>query len=113
MNGGWKDLKLEEVCLQIIALSGDAKSKAYKAFAEAEKGAYANARQLLKEADDNIGQAHKIQFELISNEAREGKIAPTLLLIHAMDILMTAMSEKELIRRMVNCLKKCNNSSHS
>lgn len=99
-------MELEEACLQIISFSGDGKSSAYEALAAAKKGSYDEARELLDQASTSIRKAHEVQFRLIHHNAQKRDIAPTLLLIHAMDILMTAMSERDLITHLIDILEE-------
>lgn len=88
--------KPEEVCLQIIALAGDAKSKVYEALKAAIDRDYRRARGMLAEAEARITQARQIQHSLLTSEARGEGMKPSILLTHAMDILITAESENNL-----------------
>jgi cellobiose-specific phosphotransferase system component IIA len=88
--------EMEEVCLQIIALAGDAKSKVYEALSTAQDGQFSKAKQMLEEANRNIHEAREIQHVLLTKEARGTSVTPSVLLNHAMDILITAESERNL-----------------
>ena len=57
----------------------------------AEKGDYDKADKLLKEADDCLLEAHKIQTSIIQAEARGERTEVSVLFVHAQDHLTTAM----------------------
>ena len=88
--------EMEEVCLQIIALAGDAKSKVFEALSTAQDSNFLKAKQMLEEANRNIHEAREIQHILLTKEARGTSVTPSVLLNHAMDILITAESERNM-----------------
>ena len=88
--------EMEEVCLQIIALAGDAKSKVFEALSTAQEGDFSKAKQMLEEANRNIHEARETQHILLTKEARGTSVKPSVLLNHAMDILITAESERNM-----------------
>jgi cellobiose-specific phosphotransferase system component IIA len=88
--------EVEEACLQIIALAGDAKSKVYEALSIAQACNFPEAKQMLEEANNNINEARQIQHVLLTNEAKGKNVTPSVLLNHAMDILITAESERNM-----------------
>lgn len=102
--------ELEEACLGIIALAGDSKSKVYEALKAAINGDQQLARTLLNTAEEQILQARRMQKDLLINEARGNGARPSILLSHAMDILVTADSEKNLAEYI---LLLCENMNHS
>lgn len=99
-----KDMEL--IVFEIINYGGTAKGLAYEALEAAEKGNYEEAEKLLKEADENLVQAHKIQTDIIQQEAAGQKNEVTVLFVHAQDHLMTAMEAKSLIEYMIKMHKK-------
>jgi cellobiose-specific phosphotransferase system component IIA len=96
-----EDGNVEEVCLQIIALAGDAKSRVYEALDASQNCRSDEAKGLLAEAKKNIAEARRIQHSLLTAEARGAGIEPSILLNHAMDILITAESECNLARHIL------------
>lgn len=88
--------EMEEVCLQIIALAGDAKSRVFEALSTAQDGDFSKAKHMLEEASRNIREAREIQHVLLTKEARGSSVTPSILLNHAMDILITAESERNM-----------------
>ncbi|MFZ4451474.1 PTS lactose/cellobiose transporter subunit IIA [Salibacterium aidingense] len=87
---------LQQISFEIILHAGNARSSAMEALAMARKGQIEEAREKIKEADRELNQAHHVQTDLLQQEASgEGEI-PSILLIHAQDHLMNAMTVKEL-----------------
>lgn len=96
---------MEEIVLGIIIHAGNAKSKLYEALAFAKQNDFEKAEELIKESEKEILAAHKIQTSLIQGEAGGNKTEISLLLIHSQDHLMTCMSEKNLIKEIIELRK--------
>ena len=90
---------LEQVIFQIILHGGNGRSAAMEALLAAKKGDFGGAREKLKEADNALNEAHRIQTSLIQREIRGEKTEISLLMIHAQDHLMNAMTVKDLAWR--------------
>lgn len=99
---------MEEVVLGIIIHVGNAKSKLYEALASAKENNFEKSEKILQEADKEILSAHKIQTNLIQSEAAGNKSEISMLLIHSQDHLMTCMSEKNLIKEIIELRKEIN-----
>jgi cellobiose PTS system EIIA component len=96
---------LEQTAMLLIVHAGNARSLAYDGFELASAGDFAGAALKLREATAEIGLAHAEQTALIQAEAA-GRGAPlTLLMVHAQDHLMTAMTEVNLIERLIRILE--------
>lgn len=94
------DNRLEQVAMKIILKAGDARENikaAINCLSQNDKLGY---EKEMKEAKENIRQAHASQTQVIQEEATGAAISPTLLFIHAQDTLMTIMSEKNLVENM-------------
>ncbi|MDT2046601.1 PTS lactose/cellobiose transporter subunit IIA [Priestia aryabhattai] len=91
---------------EIISHAGNARSLAYEALEAAEELKFEDAERLIKEASDELGLAHKTQTKLIQAELNGNPADKTLLMIHAQDHLMTAISEQKLIEHMIRIVKK-------
>jgi cellobiose-specific phosphotransferase system component IIA len=98
--------EVEEVCFQIIALAGDAKSKVFETLSTAQAGNFLEAKQMLEEANNNINEARQIQHVLLTNEAKGAGVTPSILLNHAMDILITAESERNMAVHVLGLFEK-------
>lgn len=102
---------MEEIVLNIIIHAGNAKAKLYEALQASKENDFDKADKLLKEADEEILNAHKIQTKLIQGEASGDKTELSMLLIHSQDHLMTCMSEKNLIREIIELRKELKNKN--
>ena len=96
---------METTIFEIILHAGNARAEAYAALQAAQDGDFAAAQENLKQAEAEIGVAHRTQADLIQQEAQGDHVQVSLLLVHAQDHLMTAMSEKNLIENMVEMHK--------
>lgn len=92
---------MEEVAMALIVGAGTARSEAMEAIRTARSGDLAAARQHLKAASDALIEAHHVQTDLIQEEAAGNPTELTLLLVHAQDHLMTAMTVKDLAEEFV------------
>lgn len=99
---------MEEIVLGIIIHAGNAKSKIYEALSSAKENDFKKADELLEEANQEILNAHKIQTNLIQGEASGNKPEISMLLIHSQDHLMTCMSERNLIKEIIDLRKEMN-----
>ncbi|WP_019244161.1 PTS lactose/cellobiose transporter subunit IIA [Bacillus massilioanorexius] len=97
---------METIIMGIILNAGNARSTAMEALKEAKQGNFELAEKYIEEATQALGEAHKSQTALIQGEARGEKSEISILLIHAQDHLMTAMTLKDLAGEMVELYKR-------
>lgn len=97
---------MEHIIMQLITNGGDAKSFAMRAIALAKEGKINEARELIEKSKEALNKAHKFQTELIQNEANGNSIEVSLLLVHAQDHLMNAITVKDLAKEMVDMYEK-------
>lgn len=103
-----KEKIMEEIILNIIMHSGEARSCSMEAISLAKKGDFNKAKELIIKADEELGYAHSSQTSLIQGEAASEKIDFSLLLIHAEDHLMTTMTFKDLAVELIYVHEKIN-----
>ncbi len=107
-EGSMNKEELYNLSFQLILHSGNARSLAMEAiFASKEKN-FTEAFEKLKEADIEITSAHMFQTQLIHAEAAGESFDIPIILIHAQDHLMTAMTLKDLAREMVEIRQEMN-----
>lgn len=94
--------KQEEIVFQIILHGGNGKSSAMEAIAAAKRGDFSGAREKLHEAGEELNQAHSIQTSLIQSEVRGERNDVSLLMVHAQDHLMNAITLKDLASEFVD-----------
>lgn len=90
-----------EVAFQIILYAGNGRSNAMEAIQEAKKGEFEKADQLMKEASEELSKAHEYQTKLLHEEASGNNPSVNVMLIHAQDHLMTAMTVKDLASEFI------------
>lgn len=106
---------METIIFEIISNGGNAKGLTYDAIAKSEEGKFEEAEALLKEADESLVAAHKIQTDLIQDEARGKHHEVSVLFVHAQDHLMSALEVRTLSeiiirqnKRLAKLEEKCN-----
>lgn len=74
--------------------------------AAAKSGDAEEARKKLQDAAEELSKAHHYQTELIQNEAGGEKTEMTLLMVHAQDHLMNAMTVKDMAAEIIELYEK-------
>lgn len=100
---------MEEIIMNLIIHSGEARSYGMEAMSLAKEGKIEEAKELINKASEKLGEAHKSQTALIQGEAGGNKTEVSLLLVHAQDHLMTSMTLKDLAAEIVDLHEKINN----
>lgn len=93
------------VAMEIVAYSGDARTKYLQAMDAIAEKDFAKAEALIKEGDDLILGAHNQQTELITKEAAGESIEIGFLTVHAQDHLMTAMLLSDMCKKFIKMFK--------
>ncbi|MBO8435212.1 MAG: PTS lactose/cellobiose transporter subunit IIA [Tyzzerella sp.] len=96
---------LEEVIMELIVNSGNARSMAMEAIKCAKACKYDEADRLISDAENEIHKAHEFQTELVYKEAGGEKIEMSLLMCHGQDHLMTAMVVIEMAEEFLELYK--------
>ncbi len=92
---------LESTIMQLILHSGNARSCFIESMMLARKGDFDQAFELIENAKKDLVEAHKSQTALIQAEVAGEKTELSLLMIHAQDHLMTAITLQELVTEIV------------
>ena len=100
------DPEAVRVATTVILHAGNARTLAYGALKAADSGDMEGAEDKLDQAHDEITGAHVSQTELIQAEARGEGVPLTLLLTHAQDTLMVAISEVQMARRLLKMYER-------
>ncbi|MHC5228046.1 PTS lactose/cellobiose transporter subunit IIA [Enterococcus sp. LJL99] len=94
----------EQEIMQLIVNGGDARSGCLKAIQKAEEGEIEEALILLENANASLNKAHESQTKLIQSEIRGEGVELNLLMIHAQDHVMNAMTVRDLAKYIIhNC----------
>lgn len=94
-------MNTERISFDIISNAGQARDLIYDALEFIRDKKYRNAESKIKDAEGLILKAHESHIYLVSEEAKGNKVPIDLLLSHAMDILITAESEKDMTQKIM------------
>lgn len=94
------------VGFEIVAFAGEARSNLLQALNAAEKGDFDKAKELIKEADESIKEAHNTQTKMLAQEAAGDVVDVGFIMVHGQDHLMTTMLLRDIIEHLVNVYKK-------
>lgn len=94
-------LSMEQIVMELVVNGGNARSKAMAAIKAAKGGDFESAKEKIKEANEALNKAHDFQTSLIQKEAAGESLEISLLMVHAQDHLMNAMTVRDLAKEMV------------
>ncbi|MFJ7734317.1 PTS lactose/cellobiose transporter subunit IIA [Lysinibacillus sp. NPDC097231] len=97
---------LMESIMGLIVHSGNTKSECMEAIQLAKKGQIDEAKGKIKLANDALIEAHHSQTALLSQEARGEKVEVSMLLIHAQDHLMNAITFRDLAQEVIELYER-------
>lgn len=97
--------EMEQLIIELVVNGGNARSKALEAIEAAKNGESDIADSLMKECNQTLGEAHKKQTDIIQAEARGEHTPVTLLMVHAQDHLMNAMTVRDLAKAIIEIYK--------
>jgi cellobiose PTS system EIIA component len=100
--------ELYQLSFQLILHSGNARSLAMEAIFTAKEKDFTSALEKLSEATSEISNAHRFQTQLIQAEAGGEDFDIPIILVHAQDHLMNAMTVIELAREIVEIRQEMN-----
>ncbi|WP_125590736.1 PTS lactose/cellobiose transporter subunit IIA [Companilactobacillus jidongensis] len=95
-----------EVAMGLIVNGGSAKSSAFEAIHAAKKSQFTLADQKLKESDQFLIKAHNVQTQMLTDEANGEHAKVSLLMVHAQDHIMNAITFRDLAGEIVDLYKK-------
>lgn len=95
-----------EIATNVIVFAGNARNLIMKALNAAYDENFDRARNYLDQAENELRSAHRTQTEVIQSEARGEKLETSLLMNHAQDTLMAAMTELNLAKQLVRMVQK-------
>lgn len=95
----------ENQAVPLIVHAGNAKSLAMLSIEAAKKGEFEEARAYLRQSDEAMLQAHQIHTDILRQTAAAGEESIGMLLAHAQDHLMAAITTLELAREFCDLYK--------
>jgi PTS system cellobiose-specific IIA component len=96
----------EQQLFTVILHAGNARSSAKEAQEFATERDWESAQTSLDEANDEVILAHKSNVEIIQQEAKGKKVEFSVLLVHALDLLVLAWSEIDFAEQFINLNKR-------
>jgi len=90
-----------ELVMGLITHAGNAKSLCMEAFQLVKEERVEEADNSLKEADEALNKAHNLQTSMLTKEASGETMEITLLMVHAQDHVMNAMSFKDMTEEVI------------
>ncbi len=103
------DEKNMQISMQIILNAGDARAACKKALDAVAKGELDLAKERIKDAQEKITIAHRIQTDAIQAETNGATPVYSLLFSHAQDTLMTVYSELNIARQLIKIFTSYDN----
>lgn len=97
---------MDSVVMELIVNAGDGRSLAIQAIREARAGQFEEAESFLEQCGEALARCHHAQTDLIQSEIRGQGIPMSLLMVHAQDHIMNAMTVKDLAAELVTMLKE-------
>lgn len=98
--------EIQMLSFTIILHAGNARSYAMEAIGLAKGYDFKAAREKIEAANNEFVEAHQFQTKLIQAEASGQKNDVTVILVHAQDHLMTAMTVKDLAIEMIDMYER-------
>lgn len=96
----------ENLAMQLIVYSGNAKSQAMSAIALAKKGDTEQAKERMKESETAMTEAHKFQTEALQKSFDHPDAGVNMLMAHAQDHLMNAITTQTLAIEFIDLYTK-------
>ncbi|GEN95816.1 PTS lactose/cellobiose transporter subunit IIA [Pediococcus ethanolidurans] len=98
--------EISMVGFKIVAYAGDAKTALIKALNAAKQGKFEEARQLVKDSEDSLNDAHNAQTKLLSEEAGGAELDTTFIMSHGQDTLMTTMLLRDEVSYFIDLFER-------
>lgn len=96
---------MDAVVMELIVNAGEGRSLAIEAIRKARAGQFEEAEGLLGQSNEALLRCHHAQTDLIQSELNGQSVPMSLLLVHAQDHLMNAMTVKDLATELVATIK--------
>lgn len=95
-----------QAVMGLIIHSGNTKSECMEALQLAKTGKISGAKEKIELANQALIEAHHSQTGLLTKEANGEKVELTMLLIHAQDHLMNAITFRDLAIEMIELYER-------
>lgn len=106
MNEQSGEIDWEQTLFTLILHAGNARTLAKEAAERAEAGELEEAWRTLEQANAEQNQAHEINANIIRREAAGQPVPLSVLLVHAMDLLLLAWSELDYTEQYIRTCRR-------
>lgn len=98
--------EVAEMGFEIVAYSGEARSKYLSAIKNLKKGgSIEETKELIKKADQLLIKAHQTQTKALNLEAQGQELDLEFIFVHGQDHLMTTILLKDIIENLLDIYK--------
>ncbi|WP_303753410.1 PTS lactose/cellobiose transporter subunit IIA [Enterococcus sp. S86.2] len=104
-------MKKDEVAMigfEIVAYSGDARSKLLMLLKEAKSGNFTNVTEGIASVDELLKKAHESQTQMLAAEAGGEEVDLGFIFVHGQDHLMTTLLLRDIVMDMVELYQRTN-----
>lgn len=98
--------EIQQIACNVIANAGSAFDYFVQSVREAIQGNYDHVEKLMKEGDTFLVKAHQAQTDLLNSEIQGKEIPMGILIVHAQDHYMHAMTYKQIALDLIAVNKK-------
>lgn len=98
--------ELAIISMSTILHAGNARDFIFQAANKAAEGQFDDANQLMKQANDELIEAHRAQTSTLQKEAEGIEIPYSSLFGHAQDHVMTVKTEYNLVKEIIKLYKR-------
>lgn len=99
-------MDLEQIAMTMISKAGEGRALSMEAIEYAKEGDFLKAEECLSRSTKCLQAGHKANVDLLWAEAQDKNMKISILLIHAQDHIMDAMTVRELAEQMIALYKK-------
>lgn len=96
----------EQTLFTLILHAGEARTKAKEAAECAKEGEWEDAQRLMEEAEEEQLEAHKVCANIVKMEAGGKQVDFSVLLVHALDLLILAWIEIDHVYETIDMRKR-------
>lgn len=96
----------EQTLFTLILHAGEARAKAKEAAEFAKEGKWEDAQSLMEEAEEEQLEAHKVSAKIVKMEAGGERVDFSVLLVHALDLLILAWIEIDHVYETIDMSKR-------
>ena len=98
--------EFDSVVMELVVNAGNGRSCAIQAIREARAGRFAQAQELLDECNESLLACHKTQTDLVQAELKGEEVKLNLLMVHAQDHIMNAMTVRDIATEIIAMIKE-------